>query len=329
MKTLLYANTINFDFILQQRPHHLMKLLSKHYKVYWVNETKVEGKAKTIINENLEVYHNWDVFVKRNPKVDIYFSSWSNRFVDLDKIDCDLVVYDSLDNFEANQMHEETMIEKSNILLTTSKTLYDLRKSQHNNIHLCRNGCFPELGLKEYDIPIEYQKVKNNGKAILLFSGALASWCDIKLIGELCDLFNVFIVGLNWGIRVIPNNCIFVGRKSYQELQAYYHHCDVNLLPFKRCQVSDYSNPIKMYEGMSHGKITVATDIPEACDEEYKDIVLTSSNNTDYILNIKKALRYKDDKDIQAKCREVASNNSWYKRADNIVDLIEEYYRKR
>lgn len=329
MKTLLYANTIDYNFVLQQRPHHLMNLLSKNYKVYWINEKKIDNKAKTIIHENLEIYHNWDIFVKRIPEVDIYFSSWSNRFVDLDRIKCDCVVYDSLDNFEANEAHEEFMISKSNIVLTTSKTLYDLRKTQHDNVHLVRNGCFPDLVNKEYSEPFEYKKYRTNGKPILLFSGALASWCDLSLIDELTKLFNVFIVGINWGIRKLPDNIIFIGRKSYNELQAYYNHCDVNLLPFKRCQVSDYSNPIKMYEGMSHGKITVSTDIPEACDEEYKDIVLTSSNNSDYILNIKKAFRLKDNEDIKSKCYEVAKNNSWHKRADSIVNLIEEYYRKR
>jgi len=328
MKTLLYANTIDFDFALQQRPHHLMKLLSNNYKVYWVNQTQVKDKAKDIINNNLEIHYNWDVFVKRVPKVDIYFSSWSSRFIDLDSIRSDLVIYDSLDNFEANSMHETSMISKSNILFTTSKTLYNLRESEHNNIHLCRNGCFPELGLIDYPIPIEYQNIRMNGRPILLFSGALAFWCDLELIGALSVRYNVVVVGLTWGIKDIPSNCIFIGNKSYEELQAYYHHCDVNLLPFKRCQISDYSNPIKMYEGMSHGKITVSTDIPEACDPEYKDIVLTSSTREGYIMNIEKALRLKNDEIIKSKCLEVANNNSWKIRADLISESIEKYYEK-
>ena len=330
MRTLLYANTIDFDFALQQRPHHLMNLLSKtnKYKVYWVNQSKTNNKGKTIINDNLEVYHHWDVFVKRVPEVDIYFSSWAERYKDLDRVKAKLVLYDSLDNFEVNSYNESDMLKHSQIVLTASKPLYELRKSEHSNVSLCRNGCFPELGYTNYDEPIEYKTLRQNGKPILLFSGALAYWCDLDIVQALTIRYNVVVVGLPWGITTKPTNCTYVGKKSYQELQAYYSHCDVNLLPFKRCQISDYSNPIKMFEGMSHGKITVSTDIPEACDSEYSDIVLTSSNKAEFIQNIEKALLIKDDENIISKCYDVAKNNSWRNRIIHIDSLIKNYFEE-
>jgi glycosyltransferase involved in cell wall biosynthesis len=323
MPTILYANTINYDFLLKQRPQHLMDILSNRgWKVLWVNQKK-EVKLRDKINDNFEIYYDWEVFKKRCPQVDVYFSSWSHRHVDLDQVAHKVCVYDSLDNFQENVAQEHLMINRADILLTTSQPLYDLRVSEHENIHLCRNACFPELGKLEYEVPIDLKPIKANGKPIILFSGALATWCDLDLVELIAKTYNMVVVGTGWGIKKMPDGVIYLGSKKYTELQAYYHHCDVNILPFRRCQISDYSNPIKNYEAMAHGKITVATDIPEA--RLYPDVVLTSSDRIGFMKNISKALRLKDDVKIKDKCYQYASENSWYQRVDIIENAINDF----
>lgn len=328
-KTILYANTIDYDFPLQQRPHHIMNILAERgYKVYWVNNTKKIGKMKDIINDNLEVWHNWDVFKKRVPKVNIYFSSWSFRHRDLKDIQSDLVIYDSLDNFIANEHEEHLMINQADILLTTSNPLYELRKNEHNNIHMCRNACFPELGDKKYDIPRDLLQYKKNGKPIILFSGALANWCDLTLVERIAQKYQVIFIGKLWGIPKIPNGVIYLGEKKYDKLQAYYHFCDLSILPFKNdCQTAIYSNPIKNYEAMSHGKLTVAMNIPEATI--YPDVVLASEDHNKFMKNIKKALRLKDELETIKKCKQCANENSWYQRVNLIEKTIQKFMNKK
>lgn len=319
MISICYANTIEYDFPLQQRPHHIMNILSKRgYKVHWINAKKVEGKLPERISDNLCVYYNWNVFKKRNPNIDIYFSSWSHRHVDLDVINAKLVVYDSLDNFELNESQENSMINKADVLLSASNPLYNLRSKQHNNIYMCRNGCFPELGNQEYEVPKE---IANLPKPIILFSGALSpAWCDLELIHKVSKMYTTVVIGMPWGRQAQIDSVHYVNSKPYNELQAFYHHCDVNILPFKRCQVADYSNPIKNYEAMSHGKITVATDIPEATI--YPEIVLPSSSHISFLNNIKRALKVKDNINIINKCKQTAKDNSWYERVDVIENAI-------
>lgn len=324
---ILYANTINYDHPLQQRPHHIMNKLAKRgHIVYWVNNIHVEGKAKDIINPNLEVYHSWNLFLKRVPEVDVYYSSWSYRHADLPYVKHKLVVYDSLDNFKENSGQESNMIKKAHILLTTSKPLYDLRVKEHNNVIMCRNACFSELGKKTYEIPKDLLPIKNLGKPIILFSGALASdWCDIELIEKVAKIYNLVVVGMPWGVKTMPKNIIYLGKKGYKELQAYYSHCDLSILPFKRCQTADFSNPIKCYEAASHGKITIATDIPEATI--YPDVVIPSCNHKQFINNIKKALNMiqRSREKVETKCRQMASENNWFDRVETIENAIGEY----
>lgn len=215
------------------------------------------------------------------------------------------------------------MINKADILFTTSDTLYDIRKHQHTNIHIVRNGCFPEKANTNYPVPEDLKPFKETGKPVLLFSGALAYWCDLQLVEKLGKKYQVVIVGLPWAIDKIPESVHYLGKKKYDELQAYYQHCDVSLLPFKRCQVSDYSNPIKMYEAMVFGKPTVSTDIPEALI--YPEAVLPSKNHFEFINNIEKAIEIGKDQEYQTKLKCIANENSWEQRFNLIHNAINQF----
>jgi glycosyltransferase involved in cell wall biosynthesis len=309
-----YANTIDYNFPLRQRPHHIMDILAaRGHSIHWVDNTQVEG-LRPDRYENLTVWHNWDVFKKRVPEVDVYFSSWSHRYIDLNQVKSKIVLYDSLDNFEANELEEVNMINKADILLTTSAPLYTLRKQQHNNVHLCRNACFSENDNINIEIPEDVKQFKNG---YMLFSGAMANWVDIELIEKVAKLYDVVVVGKLFGVSKMPKGVHYLGNKSYNDLQKYYKFCSLNLLPFKRCQVADFSNPLKMYESLVYGRVTIATDIPEATI--YPNAVLPSKNHEEFINNIKYALKRKDDINIINKCKQVAKENDW----DNRVDIIE------
>ncbi|RXZ78199.1 glycosyltransferase [Paenibacillaceae bacterium] len=323
-KTIVYANTIDWDHPLQQRPHHIMKLFSENgYKVYYVNQNKRTDKVRDRINDNLEVYYDFDVFCRRVPEVDIYFSSWSFRYVDLDKLKAKVVVYDSLDNFEQNEPEEINMIKRADILFTTANTLYDVRKEQHDNIEIVRNGCFAEFVNKEYAIPADLKPFKDSGKPIILFSGAMAYWCDLELVEKVAKKYQVIVVGMPWAIEKMPEGVHYLGKKNYNELQAYYHHCDVNLLPFKRCQVADFSNPIKMYEAMVHGKPTVAMDIPEV--SHYPDVVLSSGTHDEFLNNVEYALQLSKSQTFGELAKSTARQNTWLHRFQQMDTVINKY----
>lgn len=327
-KTICYANTIDWDIKgLTQRPHHFMRLLSERgYKIIWINQTQRKDKIRDRINEHFEVYHSWDVFLRRNPKVDIYFSSWAARYKDFSQIKADLVVYDSLDNFPENEHQEIKMISRSDIVLAASQPLFDLRIKQHNNVNLCKNACFAEHGKQEYPIPSDLLQLKKLGKPLILFSGAIASWCNLGLIEKVANQYNLVVVGRNWGVPM-PKNVCYLGMKTHEELQAYYRFCDVNILPFKRCQVADFSSPIKCFESMIHGTPTVATDIPEAV--VYSDVILTSKNDWEFLQNIKKAIKLKNDPEYRELAVETGNKNTWNHRVDVVDQAIRDFFNKR
>ncbi len=315
---IVYANTVDYSFALQQRPHHIFKTLSTMgYDVHWINSTQEKG-VRPDRYENLTVWHDWEVFLKRNPECDIYFSSWANRHIDLDRIKAKFVVYDSLDNFPENEPMEKSMIDKSDLVFVTSEPLFQLRSKEHNNVHYCRNGCWSGL-----DEKISSDWPSGVTGDYVLFSGALGNWVDIELINKLAELMQVVIVGAYFGpIDLAVKNAVMLGTKNYIELQSYYRNALVNIVPFKRCQTADFSNPIKMYESSVYGTPTVSTDIPEAI--LHQDIIHVASNHNDFINLVQKACKLKREQENVTKLKSFAAENDWSHR----VYLIDKEIRK-
>ena len=340
---IVYANTVNFDHPLQQRPHHIFKLLAERgHEIFWVNQQKEQHRFRTKITENFIVYHDWDKFYKKfEGQMDVYFSSWSRRWRDIDLIKPKITVYDSLDLFPQNQPDEESMVSKSDIVLTTTKNLYDIQSKHTDNIHMCENGCFNSFRNNKYDIP---EDIKNLPKPWILFSGALAispntGWCDVDLVEKLSKKYTVIVAGCIYGLnrkdqenirKTKLSRVTFVGNKPYEELQKYYANCDINILPFKRCQVADYSHPLKLIEGCNMGKICVASDIPASKElsAKYPNAVLTSSGHNGFIENINKALKFKDNIEVINECHNLANQHDWNKKVDIIENQIYKFAEK-
>lgn len=325
---IVYCRTIDYNFDLQQRPHHIMnELANRGYDIRWLNTDYYKGPVPiegfSFINENLKVYYDWNDFKDKFKHPDIYFSSWSDRYKDLYHIKPKYgVLYDSLDNFYENSKNESDMINMADIVLTTSQSLFKLRKKEHNDVVMCPNGCFPELGEKPYPIPNDLKEKVDMNKPIILFCGALARWCNLKLLKQIASKHQLVFIGKPWNIP-IPENLIYLGCKNYSEMQAYYNHCDITLLPFNKMQEAIYSDPIKVYESLVHGKICVSTNIEEACKFD-KKTVYTSKSDGDFLQNINRALKQKGNKDIELLCKKEAEKHSWLNR----VDIIEEQILK-
>jgi glycosyltransferase involved in cell wall biosynthesis len=344
MPNICYANTIDYDMPLRQRPHHIMdKLAERGWDVMWINQKSEEFKFRTKINDKLSVYHQWDKFANKfKDKIDVLFCSWSHRWVDIEKLNPKIVIYDSLDLFPQNQSEEKNMVERSDIILTTATNLYEFHKQHNVNkpMYMCENGCFTNYRNNPYRLPDD---LKDIPKPWLLFSGALAidpnhGWVDFKLIKEVINKYSVIVVGGIWGLSEFEANKIygvknlhFVGVKPYNELQAYYSHCDINLLPFKRCQTADYSFPLKLIEGCNFGKVCVSTDIPVACEfnKKYPEAVLISNTESSYLSNIKIALDRKANAETIQQCYSLANEHDWDKKVDIIEKSISEYLKQR
>lgn len=341
MAKIVYANTIKYDFDLQQRPQHIMNMLAERgHEICWIDpqQPKKPTQYKKRINKNLTVYYDWAKFCQLNKNnVDIYFASWSVRWVDIDKLNPKYVIYDSLDLFPQNEKDEKKMADSADIILTTALALYNYHKKHTDKpIYMCENGCFAKHRNKNYSMPREFEYLKHNNLPIILFSGAMAinktGWVDFEIIKEITKKYHIVCVGKAWGFdrRLVDKNkkvfdkLLNFGVKEYEDLQRYYHHCDINILPFRRCQIADYSFPLKTIEGCNHGKMCVSTDIPVSVqlNKEEPNSILISKNSKEFVKNIDIALSRKNNQENINACHNIANKHTWKQKVDIIENII-------
>ncbi len=111
-------------------------------------------------------------------------------------------------------------------------------------------------------------------RPIVGFHGLVAEWVDLDameavahalphgslvIVGDIHDADRGGLARLH-----ARRNVHFVGRRPYEALPGYCKAFDVALLPFKKNELTENANPLKLREYLAAGLPVVSTDIPEA-----------------------------------------------------------------
>jgi glycosyltransferase involved in cell wall biosynthesis len=247
-----------------------------------------------------------------------------------------LVVYDALDDpseeFASWAPYVEELRARADIIFTTSLKLFEVNRPLHPSVHLCPNGVdyehFAQAQnngrlLRPPDIP-------DNGRPMIGYCGALATWLDWDLIDYITDKnpeFNFVLVGPLYN-TVLPfhkKNLFLTGYKEYRYLPNYLQCFDVCLIPFKITSMTRGCNPIKMYEYLSTGRPVVATPLPEVTG---LGEILVGSSPEEFDRMIHRALD-QDSLEGRQKRMELARANSWTHRARLAMTVMEQNLKAR
>jgi teichuronic acid biosynthesis glycosyltransferase TuaH len=331
---VIFPPTIDWDYM-RQRPQQIMEQFSMNgYEVYYCNKTQSKVNLYTEINPNLKIIHNNFCFIKnvvpelkRMGKKIILWVSWSKLHIFLDSYNPDFIVYDYVDDFDAWKPYLKPMVERANVLITTSRILMEQIDSEypHKPSIMVPNGCDIERfrPSENQEKPPEFEG--HNGP-VITYSGAWANWVDTELVEKIAGTFRqaqVCIMGTEYGLKVprqIPN-LRYLGLKSYFQLPAYLNHSTVCIIPFRINSITVATNPIKMYEYLASGKPVVTTDLPEA---QNVPSVYTASDHDDFIEKIRQILAGEigfRDEETYAWLEE----HSWERRFRKINEFIRKY----
>lgn len=233
------------------------------------------------------------------------------------------------------EAEEQNFCEQVDIIFTTSLNLYNKRKQWNHNTYYLSNPCeFDHFNkaTQETDVPAELQTIP---QPRLGFIGALSHYkVSIALLKELVERhpeWHLVLLGqVGEGepgasfdkLFALPN-VHFLGPKPYQELPHYLKGFQVALLP---CPLNGYTQsmfPLKFFEYLAAGVPVVTTALQAL--QDYQHISYWCASEEAFIEAISQALLRGDDQQRRiAQGIELARENTWEKRVESMLAILEE-----
>lgn len=311
--TFIYTPTIDYEFM-QQRPQRLMEQFARAgHQVYYINVNQ-SNLAPKVVEPNLTVLYSYDQIhsMPKNYPI-VLWMSWAKTHDWIEKIKPAISVYDCLDDFADWREFEKIIVNKVDLVTTTAEKLYDKMIKVHKKVIMIKNACeFEKFNNVENtqdpsDWPNEFSK------SVIGYVGALGHWVDSELLLKLAKNHKIVLIGPEFGMKKISHpNIAQLGMKDYKTLPGYIKKMDVLIIPFLLNDITNATNPIKMYEYLATGKPIVTTALPEAL--LYKE-VYASYTDEDFINLVNNALNgaFNSNELVSAR-KKIAMNNSWKNR---------------
>jgi glycosyltransferase involved in cell wall biosynthesis len=266
--TIAYPPGMEWN-IMQQRPHHLLKLAAGERNRVIFGDDSAPGTYEplpylTVVNG---AYFNWF------DEVDILYITSPEQMKCCGNIKYKKLVYDCCD--WQNEVDKELIIE-ADYILCASRLLFD--KVQD----LIFNSGYALVskwgGSKVIYLPnaCDFDHFSKTGEAgtmlgeklpepIVGYMGCIhPTMIDTKIVETLADKFKLLFIGQNKGMELKHPNIYETGHKSYQDLPKFLSAAQVGIIPFRTdSDYLRYSAPIKVYEYLAAGRPVVASNIPE------------------------------------------------------------------
>ena len=226
--------------------------------------------------------------------------------------------------------YNDLLIKKAGVVTASSKSLYENARSKGaKNVHLVGNAVDMEhFKNKPAHIRKDLSGLK---KPVIGYVGAISDWFDFELIERAAVRFPDFtflLVGpiqhemIKKSFLLKKNdNIIFTGKKRYDELPLFISQFDVAIIPFQINELTNYVNPVKLYEYLAAGKPVVSTALPDI--DEFKEVIYIANDHEEFMQCIINAL---ENKQISDKYIDILRNNNWDKRAEQVTNLIRNYF---
>lgn len=198
----------------------------------------------------------------------------------------------------------------------------------HRDVHVVKNGVNVEhfAGDKVPPLP----EMAGIPQPVLMYTGSINSWVDLKLLIKLADdrpgyslvLIGHYYEGSNdadlWQGLLSKANVYWLQSKPYATLPGYMQHAAALLLPRTKDEHSLASDPLKLYEYLSTGKPVISTALPAVGDfGEYVRV----SDRENFATDVDRAIEEHDPARV---LRQVAmmEKHSWRARLKEMADVL-------
>lgn len=349
---IIFENNFGWDGIMRQRPQQIASHFDESVLfLYHSNRDNYDNNLffKKIKNNlymiNLDLYRKQIIKYMKSIK-NKYLMVYSTDYVTNTIIDEYLkndfkIIYEYVDDIH-DELSGKRIIQKlldnyyniinyeKSYIVCTATRLYDkvLNDNPNAKVKLITNGCdYEHFKVRNHKIPSEIKKILNKGKPIVGYYGALASWVDYELIKKISNTnkYEIILIGIKYDDSLDKSNILklsnvhYLGKIDYEQLPSYSSFFDVSIIPFVINDITLSTSPVKVFEYMASEKPIVTTDLPEC--RKYKS-VLISKNHKEFIENLDKALKLKNNKKYMKTLQTEALNNTWESKCQELISFV-------
>ncbi len=223
---------------------------------------------------------------------------------------------------------EADLVRRADILFVSNPLLLERKKALNPSAVYLPHGCdyahFARAA-EPGEVPADLDRLPRPRVAMI---GAVAHWMDWDILAGLARRhpeWSVVLIGAvsynadTSAAREVANLHL-LGARPYEELPAYYRGTDACIIAFTGEEHIRYCAPSRILEHLAAGKPVVATDFP-AARELAPEFVTVAGSTGEFIRAVEEALR-SDSPGLSAKRREMARENSWEKRVEEMSRVI-------
>jgi len=252
----------------------------------------------------------------------------------------DLLIYDCVDSIaqHPNTLDEEKLLEqyilqKAQIVFSTSRLLTDYLLKFNSNTNLFSNGVDIELYSKALDentiIPSELKNIEGTVIGYVGVTYDLIRLDILEHIAKMRPQWTFIMIGpIHINLKRFKKypNIKFLGVKKKEEIPNYLKRFDVCLNLFKETEFTKRINPLKVYEYLAAGKPVVSVPMIEL--EKFSSLIHLEKDKEKFLAKIELALNENKLENIE-KRRETIKDYSWDIIFKRINDVVEREYAKR
>ena len=244
-----------------------------------------------------------------------------NKPVVFDKMDEEDMLVPSKLLKKTLQRNKKKMVGLANTIIVTCQKFYDELSVTGKPVFLISNAVsdrFMENVLKENDCD-EIGQIENVNR--IGYIGTIGEWFDMDVVDELLSLnktCKIVLVGRNYLLMNKNPRVIYLGVRDNSELPEIIKTFDICLYNFKKSELLDTINPVKIYEYLSANKPVLAVRSAETV--RLKNYLMLYDDKNDirkYLAqDIKKPFANENER------IEFIKGNSWRVRTQEINSIL-------
>lgn len=352
---ILYLMHVDWNWI-KQRPHFIAEKLHSngvevdiYYTKYFYKDKLTENERgtlsitqiprlplsrfKIIKSLNEKLYKKLILTLLKKNSYDFVYITHPSLYLEEINIP---VIYDCMDDVltfnpksENNKLmfnKEFTLVTKARYVLFTAENLKNTVlkrfKLENSSNYLINNNAIelPTTGNqnKKYDLG-------NTNKIKLVYIGTITEWFDFEMLEKLDSTkYEFHLFGPIYNIEQdFPANFFIHGAVQREKIFSIMQAADILIMPFRVTELIKSVNPVKLYEYIYSCKPIITVKYGES--EKFSDFVYLYENSNAISFNtcIENIIMNKMiAKNSPDNCKKFVENNTWNKRAKDILAFI-------